>query len=109
VKKTRRPGGAAGRVLSAEPTAVSSCMLNNRPGLHVRAASAFVKAAQRYKAEVRVDGGALSADGKSIVELLTLAASRGVTLRITAQGPDADRAASELAALVERGFDEDIP
>ena len=95
--------------MKSRPTAISSCMLTHQPGLHVRAASAFVKAAKKFRAEVRVDVGTLSADGKSIVELLTLAASHGSTLRITAQGPDADRAARELAALVERGFDEDIP
>ena len=95
-----------------DPTAARaelSCLLEHQPGSHVRAASVFVRTAQRFRADVRVEAGGATADGKSIMELLTLAATRGATLRIVAQGPDAVRAARELAELIERGFDEDIP
>ncbi|MBI5501203.1 MAG: HPr family phosphocarrier protein, partial [Deltaproteobacteria bacterium] len=90
------PGRKEGaRTPAAAPRAESSCLLEHRPGLHVRAASVFVRTAQRFRAEVRVEAGGATADGKSILELLTLAAVRGSTLRIVAQGPDAVRAARE--------------
>lgn len=78
-------------------------------GLHVRAASAFARAARRYRAAITVRAGEAAADGKSVVELLTLAASHGSRLRIVAEGPDAACAADELAGLLAAGFEEDVP
>lgn len=78
-------------------------------GLHVRAATAFARAARRYRASITVRAGQTAVDGKSVVELLTLAAGQGSRLRIVAHGPDADRAAEELAGLLAAGFEEDVP
>ena len=78
-------------------------------GLHVRAASAFARAARRYRAAITVRAGDAAADGKSVVELLTLAAAHGSRLRIVAEGPDAACAADELAGLLAAGFEEDVP
>jgi len=103
-----REGAHAARPAAGVGVAEHSCRLDHEPGLHVRAASAFVRTAQRFRAAVTVEAGGARADGKSIMELLTLAAARGSTLRIFAEGPDAARAVRELAALVARGFDEDM-
>ncbi|NMC71608.1 MAG: HPr family phosphocarrier protein [Myxococcales bacterium] len=78
-------------------------------GLHVRAATAFARAARRYRASITVRAGGTAADGKSVVELLTLAAAQGSRLRIVAEGPDAACAADELAGLLAAGFEEDVP
>ncbi|MBN1771649.1 MAG: HPr family phosphocarrier protein [Deltaproteobacteria bacterium] len=94
------PGGAA-----VERTAA----VGFDSGLHVRAASAFARAARRYRAAITVRAGDATADGKSVVELLTLAAARGSRLRIVAEGPDAACAADELAGLLAAGFEEDVP
>jgi phosphocarrier protein len=78
-------------------------------GLHVRAASAFARAARRYRASITVRAGDAAADGKSVMELLTLAAAHGSRLRIVAEGPDAACAVDELAGLLAAGFEEDVP
>jgi phosphotransferase system HPr (HPr) family protein len=46
-------------------------------------------------------------DGKSIMQMMMLAAAKGATLEISAEGPDADKALAALKALVESGFDEE--
>lgn len=78
----------------------------NALGLHARAAARFVKVASRFRSQVRVTRGQHTMDGKSILGLLLLAASRGSELTITADGPDEADAVEALGALVERGFEE---
>ena len=78
----------------------------NALGLHARAAAKFVHTAGRFASKIRVARGEREVDGKSIMGLLLLAASRGSSIRITADGPDEQDAIAALCALVERGFDE---
>jgi len=105
------PTGAGGDDRNGGEGAVAerSCRVAHEPGLHVRAASMFVRQALRFRSMVTVQSGAASADGKSVLELLSLAAAHGSTLRILAEGPDARDAAAELAELVERGFELEDP
>jgi phosphocarrier protein HPr len=76
-------------------------------GLHARAAARFVQAASRYRSVVRVSRGDRTVDGKSIMGILLLAASRGSVLTIIAEGQDAAAAMDDLCALVASGFGED--
>ena len=87
---------------------MTSCELSiaNPLGLHARAAAKFVHAAGRFASKIRVARGGREVDGKSIMGLLLLAASRGSSIRISADGPDERDAMSALCALVERGFDD---
>lgn len=79
----------------------------NRLGLHARPAMSFVDAAQTFKSSIRVRNGETDVDGKSIMEVMMLAATRGTELLITADGDDADAALEELKKLVASGFDEE--
>ena len=79
----------------------------NQLGMHARAAAKFVHLATRYRAHVRVARDAREMDGKSIMGVLLLAAARGSTITISAEGDDEDDAVSALAALVESGFGEE--
>ena len=81
-------------------------MVVNALGLHARAAARFVKVASRFRSQIRVTRGQHTMDGKSILGLLLLAASRGSALTIAADGPDEADAVEALGALVERGFEE---
>lgn len=63
--------------------------------------------AHRYEAAVRLTRDGRSVNGKSIMELMLLAAEPGTRLLITADGPDEGAALDALAGLVERHFDED--
>lgn len=78
----------------------------NPLGLHARAAAKFVHTAGRFASKIRVARGGREVDGKSIMGLLLLAASRGSSITITADGPDEQEAIAALCALVDRGFDE---
>ena len=80
----------------------------NLLGMHARAAAKFVHVATRYQSRVRVARDTREMDGKSIMGLLLLAASRGSRITIAAEGSDAQQAVDELAALVESGFGEDV-
>lgn len=79
----------------------------NRLGLHARPAMTFVDAAQAYKCSVKVQKGDFFVDGKSIMEMMMLAATKGTKLDVTCEGDDADACSRALAKLVAEGFGED--
>ena len=79
----------------------------NELGMHARAAAKFVHMAARYQARVRVAREGREMDGKSIMAILLLAAARGSTISISAEGTDERAAVDALVALVETGFLED--
>ena len=84
-------------------------VIRNRLGLHARPAMAFVDAAAAFASEITVrrEDSTESIDGKSIMQMMMLAATQGTTLEVTADGEDAEAACAALRALVERGFDEE--
>ena len=82
-------------------------VIPNRLGLHARAAARFVHTAGRFRARVTAGRDGRVMDGKSILGILLLAASRGTTVELTAEGPDEEEAMAALAALVEGGFGEE--
>ena len=82
------------------------CQIQNKLGLHLRAAAAFVKVAERFKSDVSLERDGTRANGKSIIALVTLAASLGTKVKIVAEGPDAADAVGALAKLVEDRFGE---
>ena len=79
----------------------------NQLGMHARAAAKFVHLATRYESRVKVARDAREIDGKSIMGNLLLAAARGSTITISADGRDERGAVDALVALVESGFGED--
>ena len=79
----------------------------NKLGLHARAAMKFVQTAERYNAAVTVTRGGEKVDGTSILDLLMLAAGQGVTITISAEGPQAADAIEALAQLAASRFGED--
>lgn len=80
-------------------------LIVNKYGFHVRPTTAFVKLAMQYKSAitVRLPGG-MSADGKNMMMLMTLGATCGTTIRITADGEDAQTALAALVELVKGRF-----
>jgi phosphocarrier protein len=79
----------------------------NQLGMHARAAAKFVHLATRFEARVKVARDAREMDGKSIMGILLLAAGRGSTITISADGIDEAAAVAALVALVQSGFGED--
>ena len=79
----------------------------NPLGIHARAAARFVHMAARFQSRIRVARDAREIDGKSIMGVLLLAASRGTTITVSASGADEGAAVAALVALVASGFEED--
>ena len=79
----------------------------NQLGMHARAAAKFVHLATRYQARIKVAREEREIDGKSIMGILLLAAARGSTIMISAEGLDERDAVDALVALVRSGFGED--
>lgn len=79
----------------------------NRLGLHARPAMAFVDTASAFRADVSVHKGPQIVDGKSIMQMMMLAATQGTELIVQASGPDAEQAIKALIDLVNRKFDEE--
>jgi len=78
----------------------------NPLGLHARPAAQFVKLASSFQAHVEVEKDGMPVNGKSIMGVMMLAAECGATLRIRAEGADAEAAVAALAQLVAEGFGE---
>jgi phosphocarrier protein len=78
----------------------------NRLGLHARAAAKFVQTAGHYDCDVQVTRGGNPVNGKSIMGVMMLAASQGVSIEITTEGPEAESALDALAELVADRFGE---
>lgn len=81
--------------------------IQNKLGLHARPAMSFVDTANNFVSKVLVKKGAQVVDGKSIMQMMMLAATQGTELLIEATGPDAAAAVSALSDLINRKFDEE--
>ncbi|MEN0110362.1 MAG: HPr family phosphocarrier protein [Planctomycetota bacterium] len=79
--------------------------VSNDEGLHARPAELVARTAMAHAAEVTLVRGEHRVDAKSILDLLTLGAAKGVELVIEATGDDAEQAADAVAELINRGFD----
>jgi phosphocarrier protein HPr len=82
-------------------------VVSNPLGLHARAAARFVHLATRFASQIRVARESKVMDGKSIMGILLLAAARGTTITISAEGLDEADAVAALVRLVESGFGEE--
>ncbi|MEJ2632951.1 MAG: HPr family phosphocarrier protein [Acidihalobacter sp.] len=79
----------------------------NRLGLHARAAARFVNLASQYEAAVEVERNGQKVNGKSIMGVMMLAAAQGSSIKLHADGSDAEDALSALVELIAQRFGED--
>lgn len=89
------------------PRVTVKVTIRNKLGLHARPAMAFVDVASTCVSDIKVSKGSTTVDGKSIMEMMMLAAGQGTELDIVADGDDAEKACELLRALVDAGFDEE--
>ena len=85
----------------------SSLIIQNRKGLHARAAAAFVKAIENFDAEITVERIGQEVNGCSIMGLMMLAAAKGTTIKVTCSGTQAKEALDALTTLINNKFGED--
>ncbi len=83
------------------------CTIQNNLGLHARAAARFVQTASCFKCEVWLSKNGVDVDGKSILDILTLACVKGAEVEIKAAGEDAPEALRALENLINNKFGEE--
>lgn len=88
------------------PSAVRKVVVPNDQGLHARPISLIAETAASFQAELRIVADGREVDGRSILQLMTLCASKGSELILRAEGPDAEPLVDAVARLVESGFGE---
>jgi phosphocarrier protein len=84
----------------------NSCV-NNKVGMHLRAAGEFVKLATTFSCKITVIKNGKKANGKSILGLASLAIARGTTITIQVDGDDEVEARHALEKLISDNFYED--
>ena len=106
---TRRPDGQHTGV------PIRNLLIVNRLGLHARAAAKFVERAQAFEANIRLgtcppDAAELNpdrwVDGKSIMSVMLLAASKGTAIQLSAEGNDEQAALDAISELIADRFGE---
>jgi phosphocarrier protein HPr len=80
--------------------------IRNKLGLHARAAVKFVNLSNRFVASVKIVKDGNEIDGKSILGILTLAATQGSEIILLVSGKDEEAAVKALAELINNRFDE---
>jgi phosphocarrier protein FPr len=118
---TRNPEDIAKRLSSgpaAKPSAAPTArpedlpngfdiVIHNPHGLHARPATALAELAKGFESKIRLRLDDRVADAKSLISLLKLGVENGSTLRVMADGPDADRALSALREAIEAGLEDE--
>jgi phosphocarrier protein HPr len=94
--------------MAATDTAAQKVLVINERGLHARAATKLVQLAAKYPCEVLLDKDGHEVNGKSIMGVLMLVASKGTTLTVKAKGERAQEAVDEIIKLINDKFGEDI-
>jgi len=81
-------------------------LIENKLGLHARAAAQIVKTASAYVSKITIAKDGLEVDGKSIMGIMMLAAAKGSTVLLHAQGQDEDQALEGMETLFLNKFGE---
>ena len=85
---------------------VKKMEIKNKLGVHARAAALLVQTANRFSAQVTISKDGQTADGRSIMGVLMLAATQGSTIEVEAAGQDAEQAVKAIERLVDKRFNE---
>jgi phosphocarrier protein len=82
-------------------------VITNPQGFHMRPMAAFAQLAARFESSVKVSREGQSVNGKSILDLMLLAASQGTELTLEVAGPDAPHAMDALVTLLKTPAEEE--
>lgn len=86
---------------------IQTFTIRNKLGLHARAAALLVKTANHFTADVMIEKDGIEVNGKSIMGILMLAASKGTRITLKMAGKDAGHAMEALGQLIENKFGEE--
>lgn len=90
-----------------QPAVQREMVIQNRRGLHARAAAKLVECAIQFDANITITRDGQSVPGTSIMGLLMLTAAQGARITVGASGTEAEDAVAALCSLVDAGFGED--
>ncbi len=82
--------------------------IKNKLGLHARAAAVLVKTTSMFLSDIKIIKDGVEADGKSILGILSFAASKGTNITVLTDGEDADIALNTIEEIIESGFGEGV-
>ena len=87
---------------------MKSCevVIVNASGLHARPATFFIQKANTYKSSIWVEKEDRKVNAKSLLGVLSLGIAKGMSVTLTAEGPDEAEALAGLTALIDSGFAE---
>ena len=88
-------------------TLTAQLTISNQRGLHARASAKFVNLVDGFDAKIQVSREGETVDGGSIIGLMMLGASLGMTIEVAASGTEAADALQAISDLVARKFDEE--
>ena len=86
---------------------VKKLQIINKLGLHARAATKLVKHALHYQSEITISAKNKTAQAKSIMGVMLLAATKGTEITLTIDGKDEIEALADLENLVTNKFGEE--
>lgn len=81
-------------------------LIENRLGLHARAAAQIVKTASGFSSKILLSKDGIEVDGKSIMGIMMMAAAKGSALLVSAEGADEDQALASMERLFKDKFGE---
>jgi phosphocarrier protein len=82
-------------------------LIINKLGLHARASALFVKTASSFTSDIKLIKDGIEVNGKSIMGIMMLAASKGTTVTLSADGSDEVEALQTIGELIANGFGEE--
>lgn len=82
--------------------------VKNKLGLHARAAAVFVRVSSKFESEIKLVKDSYKVNGKSILGVLSLAATKGSEIVVTTRGKDAQAAIDSIEELIDGGFGEGV-
>jgi phosphocarrier protein len=82
-------------------------LIINKLGLHARASALFVKTASSFTSDIKLTKDGIEVNGKSIMGIMMLAASKGTTVTLSADGTDEVEALQTIGELIANGFGEE--
>ena len=89
------------------PKVEKTLIVQNQLGLHARAAAELVKVTSEFRSEVTLNKDGLQVNGKSIMGIMMLAASKGSKIKVTVEGPDAEECMEAVEKIFSEKFGED--
>lgn len=79
-------------------------VVQNQVGLHARPATFFIQKANEYKSSIWVEKDEKKVNAKSLLGVLSLGVTKGVSITIIAEGPDEEQAVNELVSMISTNF-----